>query len=227
MGRRQTSNDNPFSDAHFKALKYQPEFPRRFESIDKARTDCVPRRGVAGHRSGMVARLLNEKDQRCRQPVIAARRFTRPARGWIRLLASQSAHQWHPAPRQPRPPDRPVWDIRHPSARLSANLAVRGASSPPIGFRSDPSSWLFLSGNGSAPRGYTPIHVNRGAIGLRKNRRLPVPKLGPRLCAYHSTNQCADPDHDHVTGLVRPDRAIAAGRPCWLPHVGARFEQKA
>ena len=143
--------------------------------------------------------LLNGKDPRCRQPVIAPRRFTRPARGWIRLLASRSAHQWHPAPRQPRPPDRPVWDIRHPSARLSANLAVRGASSPPIGFRSDPSSWLFLSGNGSAPRGYTPIHVNRGATGLGTNRRLPVPKLGPRSCAYHSTDQCADPDHDHVT----------------------------
>ena len=34
------SNDNPFSEAHFKTLKYQPEFPKRFETINDARTFC-------------------------------------------------------------------------------------------------------------------------------------------------------------------------------------------
>ena len=34
------SNDNPFSEAHFKTLKYQPEFPKRFQTIDEARTFC-------------------------------------------------------------------------------------------------------------------------------------------------------------------------------------------
>lgn len=38
--RPHTSNDNPFSEAHFKTLKYQPEFPRRFETIDEARAFC-------------------------------------------------------------------------------------------------------------------------------------------------------------------------------------------
>ena len=38
--RPHTSNDNPFSEAHFKTLKYQPEFPKRFGSIDEARTFC-------------------------------------------------------------------------------------------------------------------------------------------------------------------------------------------
>ena len=38
--RPHTSNDNPFSEAHFKTLKYQPEFPKRFESINEARTFC-------------------------------------------------------------------------------------------------------------------------------------------------------------------------------------------
>ncbi|RTR09296.1 DDE-type integrase/transposase/recombinase, partial [Azospirillum griseum] len=28
--RPHTSNDNPFSEAHFKTLKYQPQFPKRF-----------------------------------------------------------------------------------------------------------------------------------------------------------------------------------------------------
>ena len=38
--RPHTSNDNPFSEAHFKTLKYRPEFPKRFETIDEARTLC-------------------------------------------------------------------------------------------------------------------------------------------------------------------------------------------
>ena len=38
--RPHTSNDNPFSEAQFKTLKYQPEFPKRFETIDDARAFC-------------------------------------------------------------------------------------------------------------------------------------------------------------------------------------------
>lgn len=38
--RPHTSNDNPFSEAHFKTLKYQPQFPKRFGSIEDARTFC-------------------------------------------------------------------------------------------------------------------------------------------------------------------------------------------
>jgi hypothetical protein len=34
--RPHTSNDNPFSEAHFKTLKYQPEFPKRFKTIEEA-----------------------------------------------------------------------------------------------------------------------------------------------------------------------------------------------
>lgn len=39
-GRPHTSNDNPFSEAHFKTLKYQPEFPRRFDDITQAEDFC-------------------------------------------------------------------------------------------------------------------------------------------------------------------------------------------
>jgi putative transposase len=38
--RPHTSNDNPFSEAHFKTLKYQPQFPKRFGSIKDARAFC-------------------------------------------------------------------------------------------------------------------------------------------------------------------------------------------
>jgi len=38
--RPYTSSDNPYSEAHFKTLKYRPEFPDRFASIDHARAFC-------------------------------------------------------------------------------------------------------------------------------------------------------------------------------------------
>jgi len=38
--RPYTSTDNPFSEAHFKTLKYRPEFPDRFGSLQDARALC-------------------------------------------------------------------------------------------------------------------------------------------------------------------------------------------
>ncbi len=37
LSRPRVSNDNPFSEAQFKTLKYRPEFPARFESLEHAR----------------------------------------------------------------------------------------------------------------------------------------------------------------------------------------------
>jgi putative transposase len=38
--RPYTSNDNPFSESHFKTLKYQPQFPQRFGCIEDAKMFC-------------------------------------------------------------------------------------------------------------------------------------------------------------------------------------------
>ena len=38
--RPHVSNDNPFSEAQFKTLKYRPDFPARFESLEAARAFC-------------------------------------------------------------------------------------------------------------------------------------------------------------------------------------------
>ena len=38
--RPYTSNDNPFSESQFKTLKYRPDFPQRFGSIQDARLFC-------------------------------------------------------------------------------------------------------------------------------------------------------------------------------------------
>ena len=38
--RPYVSNDNPYSESHFKTMKYRPEFPERFGSIEDARAHC-------------------------------------------------------------------------------------------------------------------------------------------------------------------------------------------
>jgi len=38
--RPYTPDDNPFSEAQFKTLKYRPTFPERFASLDEARRFC-------------------------------------------------------------------------------------------------------------------------------------------------------------------------------------------
>lgn len=40
--RPYTSNDNPYSEAQFKTLKYRPDFPAQFGSIEDARAFCRP-----------------------------------------------------------------------------------------------------------------------------------------------------------------------------------------
>lgn len=38
LSRRRTSNDNPYGEAAFKTVKYRPDYPDRFESLDQARS---------------------------------------------------------------------------------------------------------------------------------------------------------------------------------------------
>ena len=40
FSRPHTSNDNPYSESQFKTLKYRPDFPARFDSIEHARAFC-------------------------------------------------------------------------------------------------------------------------------------------------------------------------------------------
>ena len=40
--RPHCSNDNPYSEAQFKTLKYRPEFPDRFGALEDARAFCRP-----------------------------------------------------------------------------------------------------------------------------------------------------------------------------------------
>jgi len=39
--RPSVANDNPYSEAHFKTLKYRPDFPERFGALEHARAHCA------------------------------------------------------------------------------------------------------------------------------------------------------------------------------------------
>lgn len=54
--RPHVSNDNPYSESQFKTMKYRPEFPNRFDSIEHARSFCrrfIDWYNTAHHHSGI------------------------------------------------------------------------------------------------------------------------------------------------------------------------------
>ena len=101
--RPYTSTDNPYSEAHFKTLKYRPGFPDRFHSIEQARAFCREFFGWYNHQhrhSGIglmtpatVHHGLAEQTHAARRSVLNAAYAARPER-FVR--------------RPPRPPALPT-----------------------------------------------------------------------------------------------------------------------
>lgn len=103
FSRPRVSDDNPFSEAQFKTLKYQPDFPARFDSPQHARAYCQAFFGWYNdehHHSGLA--LFTPADVfHARVPDIAARRQSA-------LDAAYAAHPErfpHGPPRVPLPPN--------------------------------------------------------------------------------------------------------------------------
>jgi putative transposase len=104
--RPHTSNDNPYSEAQFKTLKYRPEFPRRFGSIEDARVFCQEffRWYNTVHRHSGIGYMTPETVHYGRAADITqARQFT--------LLDAFAAHPERFVNKVPRPPEVPlaVW----------------------------------------------------------------------------------------------------------------------
>src|SRR3989442_1616898 len=114
--RPHVSNDNPFSEAQFKTLKYRPEFPERFGSIVDARGFCqvfFPWYNTDHHHSGIA--LLTPAD------VHLGRAPTRIAARAEVLAGAYAAH-----------PDRFVRGLPRPSAAPTA-VWINPPKSPPAG----------------------------------------------------------------------------------------------
>ena len=104
--RPHVSNDNPFSEAQFKTLKYRPGFPSRFGSIEDARAFCRSFFSWYNtqHRHSGIGLLTPETVHRGRgEQVRAARQVV--------LADAYAAHPERFVRKQPEPPPLPtaVW----------------------------------------------------------------------------------------------------------------------
>ena len=80
LSRPQVSDDNPFSEAQFKTLKYHPGFPGRFEDITAAIAFCrsfFPWYNTE-HRHAGIAMLTPDDVHHHRAPDVLAQRGPEP-----------------------------------------------------------------------------------------------------------------------------------------------------
>ncbi len=104
--RPHVSNDNPFSESHFKTLKYQPTFPKCFGCIEDAKVFCRTFFGwynEAHHHVGLGLMTPNQVHYGQTENVHAARQIT--------LNTAFAAHPERFVNNPPVPPEKPtaVW----------------------------------------------------------------------------------------------------------------------
>lgn len=115
--RPHVSNDNPFSEAQFKTLKYRPTFPKCFGSLEDARAFCRPffRWYNTEHRHSGIAFMTPESVHYGRAPEIIQ----------VRSKTLEAAFEVHPERfkgKLPVPKDMPtaVW-INPPNVDVLSN----------------------------------------------------------------------------------------------------------
>jgi putative transposase len=139
--RPHVSDDNPFSEAQFKTLKYRPEFPERFGSIEDARAFCrvfFAWYNQEHHHSGLALHTPADVHDGRAEQVRATRQ-----------RALDEAYQANPERFVKRPPQAPrlpkaVWinppksseETRPPSGRVEAEPQGLGGAAPAVQSRS-------------------------------------------------------------------------------------------
>jgi putative transposase len=100
--RPHVSNDNPYSEAQFKTLKYRPAFPARFASVEAARAHCrefFPWYNNEHHHGGLGLHTAADIHHG-HAPAVRARRAQV-------LNAAYTAHPERFVSKPPAPPDLP------------------------------------------------------------------------------------------------------------------------
>ena len=115
LSRPQVSDDNPFSEAQFKTLKYHPSFPGRFGDQTQAKTSCRSffRWYNAEHRHGGISMLTPEQVHFGQADQVIARRKAVLREAWAihpeRFVSGEP---------KPKPLPEAVW-INPPSPTLT------------------------------------------------------------------------------------------------------------
>ena len=116
--RPHTSNDNPYSEAQFKTLKYRPDFPKRFDTMEAAHEFCqsfFPWYNHEHYHSGIGLLTPESVHYGHAQAVTQARQVT--------LLNAYQAYPERFVNKSPQPPTLPtaVW-INPPKPTQSLEL---------------------------------------------------------------------------------------------------------
>jgi putative transposase len=101
--RPHVSNDNPFSESHFKTLKYRPQFPKCFGCKDHAQRFCRDFFGLyntAHHHTGLGLMTPDQVHYGQADAIHAAPQFT--------LAAAFAAHPERFVNNPPIPPKKPT-----------------------------------------------------------------------------------------------------------------------
>lgn len=124
--RPYTSNDNPFSESHFRTLKYRPDFPARFGCIEDARAHCRAffRWYNHEHRHSSLGLLTPDTVHYGRAEAAVAARA-------VVLDAAYAARPERFVRRPPTPPALPTETWINPPARESAALATTARAAAP------------------------------------------------------------------------------------------------
>ncbi len=119
--RPHTSNDNPYSESQFKTMKYRPDFPERFGSIEHSRLHCVDFFGWynAEHRHSGLG-MLTPHD------VHYGKAEMRHAQRVIVLQAAYAEHPERFVKKLPTPPALPTaaWINKPKSLLLTEGIAL-------------------------------------------------------------------------------------------------------
>ena len=137
--RPHQSNDNPYSEAQFKTMKYFPTFPRRFASIASARTFCEDFFGFYNHQhrhSGIALHTPADVHFGRAEAVRAARQ------GVLDAFYAARPERFRRPPRAPRLPEE-AW-INHPELETDLSAALSGPQSPEEVSRVPPMSALAV-----------------------------------------------------------------------------------
>ncbi len=126
--RPHVSNDNPFSEAQFKTLKYRPDFPARFGNLEAARAFCQPFFSWynAEHRHTGIGLLTPAMVHYGQAEAVRAQRADV-------LAAAYAAHPERFVRKPPEPPAVPdtVW-INPPAPNVGPEPRIPGATGPPL-----------------------------------------------------------------------------------------------
>ena len=120
LSRPQVSDDNPFSEAQFKTLKYHPSFPGRFSGIDHTTAFCrtfFPWYNTE-HRHGGISMLTPHDVHHGRAPTMLAQRQRTLENAW-----TTHPERFVRGRPQPSPLPEAVW-INPPMTSTSGGIAL-------------------------------------------------------------------------------------------------------